>query len=103
MATSRTGNIPPCRSTCSRCRIATGPTASSSRDCAGRLDHRAQPPTLPELLGAVASPDEPPGALPLRQLPAPLRAGVGLPELRRALDHRPHGALRDDDLQPLRR
>ena len=31
-----------------------------------------------------------PGPLPLRELPAPLRAAQRLPELRRALDDRPH-------------
>ncbi len=42
-------------------------------------------------------------ALSLRLLPAPLRADVGLPELRRALDDRAHVLDRDPEVQPLRR
>ena len=48
-------------------------------------------------------PDEPARPLPLRELPAPVRARVRVPELRRALDDRAdveHGAVR---LQPLPR
>ena len=37
-----------------------------------------------------------PRALPLRELPAPLRAALGVPRLRRALDDRAHGEHRDD-------
>ena len=39
---------------------------------------------------ALAAPDQPPGPLPLRLLPAPLRAGVGVPGLRGALHDRAH-------------
>src|SRR5689334_20748285 len=41
--------------------------------------------------------DEPAGPLPLRELPRPLRAALGVPELRRALDDRP-----DVEHRPLR-
>src|SRR3954471_9245181 len=52
---------------------------------------------------AVAAADEPARSLPLRLLPAPLRAALRLPELRGAFDDRPHDKHRDADLQPLRR
>ena len=45
--------------------------------------------------------DEPARPLPLRELPAPLRARVGVPELRRALDDRAHVEHRAVRLQPL--
>ena len=45
--------------------------------------------------------DEPARPLPLRELPAPLRARVRLPELRRALDDRAHVEHRAVHLQPL--
>ncbi len=64
---------------------------------------RRSRPALPELLRAVAAPDEPAGSLPLRVLPAPLRAGLGVPELRRALDDRAHVLDRDRQVQQLRR
>ena len=50
---------------------------------------------------AVAAPDEPSRPLPLRELPAPLRADVRMPELRRALDDRPHVEHRALHVQPL--
>src|SRR5581483_8942781 len=43
-------------------------------------------PAVPALRRALAAPDEPAGPLSLRVLPASLRADLGLPELRRALD-----------------
>ena len=43
---------------------------------------------LPGLPRAVAAADEPARPLPLRELPAPLRAALRVPELRRALDDR---------------
>ena len=79
----------------------TAPTASSSRACAAYLsaapryarrsvaEARDQARTgVPRLRGAVAAADGGAGPLPLRLLPAPLRARVGVPELRRALDDR---------------
>ena len=67
-----------------------------------RRRHRSRR-RLPRLRRAVAAADEPARPLPLRELPAPLRAGLRVPELRRALDDRAdvqHGAVR---LQPLPR
>ena len=52
----------------------------------GRARH-----ALPQLRRAVAAPDEPARPLPVRLLPAPLRARLGVPGLRRALDDRAHG------------
>src|SRR4051794_7201401 len=52
---------------------------------------------------AVAAADEPPRPLPLRLLPAPLRAAFRMPQLRGAFDDRAHDQHRDADLQPLRR
>ena len=43
------------------------------------------------------------GPLPLRLLPAPLRAALGVPQLRRALDDRPHVGHRERHLPQLRR
>ena len=59
-------------------------------------------PAVPELRRAVAAPHEPPGPLPLRLLPAPLRADLGVPQLRRALDDRAHVQHRDPQVQQLR-
>ena len=47
-------------------------------------------PRVPRPARAVAAPDEPARALPLRLLPAPLRAALGLPELRHPRDDRAH-------------
>ena len=58
---------------------------------------------MPVLRGALAAAVEPRRALPLRVLPAPLRAALGLPELRRALDDRAHVEHGHPHLQPLRR
>src|SRR6188472_1236279 len=58
---------------------------------------------MPSLLGAVAAADEPPGPLSLRVLPAPLRAAIGLSQLRRALDDRAHVEYSDTHLQSLQR
>ncbi len=83
----------------------------------GRVLHRAAAPRrgvvssdrrrprrrLPRLRRALAAADEPARPLPLRELPAPLRARLGVPQLRRALHDRAdveHGAVR---LQPLPR
>ena len=46
-------------------------------------------------------PDQPPRPLPLRELPAPLRAALGVPELRRALDDRAESRHRAVRVQPL--
>ena len=67
----------------------------------GRDD--ASAPGLPRLRRALAAPDPATGALPLRLLPAALRAGLGMPELRRAPDDRPHERLRGHALPALRR
>ena len=56
---------------------------------------------LPVLPRAVAAADEPPRPLPLRELPAPLRAALGVPELRRALDDRADVEHRAVRLRPL--
>ena len=56
---------------------------------------------VPRLSRAVAAPDDDAGPLPLRLLPAPLRAVVRLPQLRRALDDRAHVEHGDPHLQPL--
>jgi ribulose-phosphate 3-epimerase len=58
---------------------------------------------MPVLRGAVAAPDELGGTVSLRLLPAPFRAALGVPELRRALDDRAHVEHGDGHLQPLRR
>ena len=58
---------------------------------------------VPALRGAVAAAHQPPRPLPLRVLPAPLRAALGLPGLRRALHDRAHVLDGDRGLQPLRR
>ncbi len=47
-------------------------------------------------------PDQPPGSLSLRLLPAPLRARLAVPELRRAPDDRPHALGRGHALPALR-
>ena len=58
---------------------------------------------VPPLRRAVAAPDQPARALPLRVLPAPLRAHLGVPQLRRALDDRADGLDGDVEVQQLRR
>ena len=58
---------------------------------------------VPELRRAVAAPDQPARPLPLRVLPAPLRADLGLPQLRRALDDRADVLDGDPEVQQLRR
>jgi ribulose-phosphate 3-epimerase len=58
---------------------------------------------MPELWGTVAAPDEPPGALSLRLLPAPIRADLGLPQLRGAFDDREDVLDGDSEVQQLRR
>ena len=60
-------------------------------------------PLCPQLRRAVAAPDQPARALPLRLLPAPLRAGLGVPQLRRALHDRAHVLHGDRQVQQLRR
>ena len=52
---------------------------------------------------ALAARHEPPRALPLRLLPAPVRAALGVPELRRSLDDRAHVRHRERHLPQLRR
>src|SRR6476469_8731604 len=49
----------------------------------------------------MAASDQPPRALSLRELPAPLRAALGVRELRRALHDRPHVRHRAVPVQPL--
>src|SRR5215470_4744828 len=104
-ATPRSGSIRLCLATCSRSQRVTARTASSSPGCAAEGAHeqagRRPRPGLPGLPRAVAAADQPAGALSLRQLPAPLRADVGLPELRRALDDRAHVEHRPLPVQPL--
>ena len=97
------------------------PPASSWRDCAETADaqrgqadmERASPAPsgesrpisarLPALRRALAAPDQPARPLPLRVLPAPLRAHLGVPQLRRALDDRAHVQHADRQVQQLRR
>src|SRR5215217_2774195 len=50
----------------------------------------------------MASPDSAPGPLPLRLLPAALRARLAVPQLRRAPDDRPHEHQRGPPLPALR-
>src|SRR5581483_4979783 len=73
----------------------------------GGLTHeRCRPqarPGLPELRRALAAAHEPSRSLPLRLLPAAVRARLRVPELRRALDDRAHVDDRDRHLQPLQR
>src|SRR5215212_8413829 len=92
---------------CRRSHTAIPPTASSSPGCGARRPHerrRHRPRRrLPGLRRAVAAADEPAGALPLRELPAPVRAGLGVPQLRRALDDRAHVEHRAVRVQPLPR
>ena len=66
-------------------------------------DERDDPaPRLPGLRRAVAAPDPAPGPLPLRLLPAPLRARLRVPELRRAPDDGPDVRRRGPALPALR-
>src|SRR3954451_9657559 len=58
---------------------------------------------MPVLRGALAAAVEPRWALPLCELPAPLRAALGVPRLRRALDDRADVEHGHPDLQQLRR
>src|SRR5437899_2238828 len=51
----------------------------------------------------MAAPDQSARALPVRVLPAPLRAGLGVSQLRRAFDDRADVLDRDPALQQLRR
>src|SRR3954447_11952601 len=57
---------------------------------------------MPKLRRAVAADHEPAGPLPLRLLPAPLRAALGVPELRYALDDRPGHGHAQHHMQPVR-
>ena len=92
-------------------RTATAPTASSSPACAGcaravnlndgERARRSSSARVPELRRAVAAADGGARPLPLRLLPAALRARVGVPQLRRALDDRADVEHRDRRLQPL--
>ncbi len=72
---------------------------SDGRASATRRAPPGPRPAVPELLRAVAAPHESAGALPLRLLPAPLRAGLGVPQLRRALDDRANVLDRDPQVQ----
>ena len=98
--TCLSGSIRPCRSTFRRSRTATAPTDSSSRG-SGAHDRGDPWRRLPVLPRAVAAPHEPPRPLSLRELPAPLRAALGVPELRRALDDRAHVEHRPVYVRPL--
>ena len=60
-------------------------------------------PGLPRLRRALAAADTAAGALSLRVLSAALRAGLAMPELRRAPDDRPHEPHRGHDLPALPR
>ena len=82
--------------------------AHGARDMEGEPDAAAKAadrprPAVPQLRRAVAAPDEPPGPLPLRVLPAPLRADLRVPQLRRALDDRADVLDGDPEVQQLRR
>ena len=77
------------------------PWRTSSEGAAKAADRPR--PAVPELRRAVAAADQPPGPLPLRLLPAPLRADLGLPQLRRALDDRADVLDGDPEVQQLRR
>ena len=93
---------------------AIAPTGSSSPECAGAGARRglsgcrptgegdASAAGLPGLRRALAAPDPAPGPLPVRLLPAALRAGLAVPQLRRASDDRPHEHLRGHALPALR-
>ena len=73
-------------------------------DEGGLMDDRDQPgPRVPVLQGAVAAPDQPARPLPLRLLPAPLRAALGLPRLRLPRHDRADDRRRQRDLPQLRR
>ena len=98
---------------CRRGPIAIAPTASSSPGCAAGPRGGAErlpddgggalrPAGVPRLRRAVASPHPAPGPLPVRLLPAALRAGLAVPQLRRAPDDRPHERLRGPALPALR-
>ena len=88
------------------------PEATASRLAASRTDRivRMPAPRRPRARArrapAAASRGcgvEPARPLPLRLLPAPLRAALGLPRLRRALHDRAHERHRQRDLPQLRR
>ena len=59
------------------------------------MDEPDARPVVPVLPRALAAADEPARPLPLRLLPAPLRAALGVPGLRRALDDRADVEHRD--------
>ena len=87
---ARSGTIRACHGSCRRSRTGTARTDSSSRGCGGHERRRSHRPRrrLSGLPRAMAAADEPPRPLSLRELPAPVRADVRVPELRRALDDR---------------
>ena len=98
------------RGSCRRAPTATAPTASSSPACAGRRPEMApssekqdaSAPRLPGLRRALAAPDPAPGPLPVRLLPAPLRARLPVPRVRRAPDDRQDARGRGPALPALR-
>ena len=89
------------------CRTGTARTASSSRACGGEAmseTESGRPRTgLSRVRRALAAAHEPSRPLPLRVLPAPLRAGLAVPGLRRALDDRADVEHGRPQVQPLRR
>ena len=96
------------RASCSSCPTATAPTGFFMRPLRRRgrlMADRARTiraPGVPGLRRAVAAADPAPGPLPLRLLPAPLRARLAVPELRRAPDDRADVGRRGPALPALR-
>ena len=79
---------------------------SGTGEMAGAPDaERGRPPApeLPGLRRALAAPRPAPGALRLRLLPAPLRARLAVPQLRRAPDDQPPEPHRGHEVPGLRR
>src|SRR3954449_6117189 len=72
-------------------------------DGRGEERERAEAGPVSGLRRALAAPDAAPRPLPLRVLSAPLRAGLAMPQLRRAPDDRPHEHDRGHDLSALPR
>src|SRR3954453_1863666 len=96
----------PRRAAARLCRTVTAPMVSMLRSFS--VTHERQQRTndgrrrVPELWRALAPDDEPARALPLRLLPAPLRAALRVPELRHALDDRAGDGPPQHHLQPVR-
>src|SRR5436305_4916218 len=110
--TGRATAAPPTSASSRCCRTGTAPTASSWPACGrpagdGRNTARragaGHSPAVPRLRRAVAASHEPAGPLPLRVLPAPLRAALGLPGLRGAFHNRADVRYGKRDMPQLRR